>query len=48
LAQHGITNAALRLRKYSPELWQEATGKSVDELWADYIAELRTKQSAPK
>jgi hypothetical protein len=41
-------NAALRLRKYSPELWQEATGKSVDELWADYIAELRTKQSAPK
>lgn len=41
-------NAALRQRKYSPELFKEATGKTVDELWTDFIAELRAKQSAPK
>ncbi len=41
-------NTALRQRKYSPELFKEATGKTVDELWADFTAELRTKQSAPK
>ncbi len=41
-------NAALRQRKYSPELWKEATGKTVDELWADFTTELRAKQSAPK
>ncbi len=41
-------NAALRQRKYSPELFKEATGKTVDELWADFTAELRAKQGAPK
>jgi len=41
-------NAACRQRKYSPELWKEATGKTVDELWADYVAELRAKAAAPK
>lgn len=41
-------NAALRQRKYSPELWQTATGKTVDELWTDFTAEFRAKQAAPK
>lgn len=41
-------NAALRQRKYSPELFKEATGKTVDELWSDFAADLRTKQAAPK
>lgn len=31
-------NAAMREGKYRPELWQELTGKTVDELWADYVA----------
>jgi len=41
-------NAALRQHKYSREMWREITGKLVDELWADYIAELRAKSVAPK
>ena len=41
-------NAALRQHKYSREMWREITGKLVDELWADYIAELRAKSAAPK
>ncbi|MEQ2005225.1 MAG: basic secretory protein-like protein [Limisphaerales bacterium] len=41
-------NAALRQRKYSPELWKEATGKTVDELWTDFTAELRSKQAVEK
>lgn len=40
-------NAALRQRKYSPELWKAATGRTVDELWADFTGELRVKQAAP-
>ncbi len=36
-------NAALRQRKYSAELWKEAAGRTVDELWADFTAELRSR-----
>ncbi|MEN9572434.1 MAG: Peptidase of plants and bacteria [Verrucomicrobiota bacterium] len=51
--QHGpklVTklNAALRQRKYSPELFQSATGKSLDARWADFAVELRGQQSVPK
>ena len=38
-------NAACRQRKYSPELWKEATGKTLDDLWADFAAELRAKKA---
>jgi hypothetical protein len=34
-------NAAMRQGRYQPELWQEYTGMSVEELWADYIKTLR-------
>jgi hypothetical protein len=30
-------NEALREGRYLPSLWQEYTGKTVDELWAEYI-----------
>ncbi len=29
-------DAASRSHTYTPELWKEITGKTVDELWADY------------
>jgi hypothetical protein len=33
-------NAAMREGKYSPDLWKQYTGKSVDELWKLYVATL--------
>lgn len=33
-------NTAMREGKYAPELWKEHTGKTVDELWSDYIKTL--------
>lgn len=33
-------NAAMREGKYSEELWKESTGKTLDELWADYVQSL--------
>ncbi len=36
-------NAAMRQGRYSPELWKEFTGKTVDELWAEYIETLKKK-----
>ena len=30
-------NAAMRQGKYNPELWKQYTGKTVDELWDDYL-----------
>ncbi|HEV8606941.1 MAG TPA: basic secretory protein-like protein [Tepidisphaeraceae bacterium] len=36
-------NAAMRQGRYKPELWQEYTGQTVDELWAEYIETLRAK-----
>jgi hypothetical protein len=34
-------NTALREGKYTEELWKASTGKTVDELWADYLQTLR-------
>ncbi len=34
-------NAAMREGKYAPELWKEFTGKTVDELWEDYVKTLQ-------
>jgi hypothetical protein len=34
-------NEAMREGRYSPDLWKEYTGKTVDELWADYIETLK-------
>jgi len=34
-------NAAMREGKYSDDLWQEFTGKSAEELWAEYARTLR-------
>lgn len=39
-------NAAMREGRYSPELWKEYTGKSVDELWAAYMATLTGKTAS--
>jgi hypothetical protein len=37
-------NAAMREGKYTPELWKELTGKTVDELWEDYVQTLKGDQ----
>lgn len=34
-------NAVMRQGKYTPEVWKEHTGKTVDELWAEYVEELK-------
>lgn len=34
-------NAAMRQGRYRADLWKEHTGKTLDELWADYIQTLR-------
>ena len=34
-------NADMRNGKYSPELWKTYAGKSVDELWNEYMATLK-------
>lgn len=34
-------NAAMRDGRYSDELWKETTGKTVDELWGEYVETLR-------
>jgi hypothetical protein len=34
-------NAAMRDGEYGEALWKEYTGKTVDELWSDYIATLK-------
>ena len=36
-------NAAMRQGKYSADLWKEYTGKTVDELWADYVKTLEKR-----
>ncbi len=41
-------NAALRQRKYSHELFKDATGRTLDELWSDFTADLRVKQQGGK
>ena len=42
-------NTAMRQRTYSNEIFQEATGKSIDELWAQYTevrAEITRQEQA--
>jgi Peptidase of plants and bacteria len=39
-------NAALRVGKYRPELFQEATGKSLDDLWAEFIKQAKERGGA--
>jgi hypothetical protein len=36
-------NTAMREGKYPAELWKEYTGKTVDELWTDYVRMLRNR-----
>jgi hypothetical protein len=33
-------NTAMRQGKYAPELWKKYTGKTVDDLWAEYVKTL--------
>jgi len=40
-------NAAMRRGEYRDELWSEMTGKNVDDLWADFVGELRGPAEAP-
>ena len=37
-------NSAMRKGKYSPDLWKQYTGKTVDQLWADFIRTLNAKK----
>jgi hypothetical protein len=32
-------DAALRNREYRPEIFQEVTGKDIDALWTDFVAD---------
>ncbi len=41
-------NAAMREGKYAPELWKTYTGKTVDELWADYVKTLKKRITKPR
>jgi hypothetical protein len=34
-------NAAMREGKYTPEIWKEYTGFTVDELWEKYVKTLK-------
>lgn len=34
-------NAAMREDRYRPELWKTWTGKSIEELWSEYVATLK-------
>jgi hypothetical protein len=40
-------NAAMRQGRYSPDLWKEATGKSIDDLWVDYVVSLGGTRPPP-
>jgi hypothetical protein len=40
-------NAAMRQGKYSDDLWKQYTGKTAEELWADYLKTLE-KPSPPR
>ncbi len=39
-------SAAMRQGKYSADLWKQHTGKTVEELWAEYVATLKQKNAA--
>jgi len=36
-------NEAMRTGRYSAEIWKQRTGKTLDELWAEYIKTLKQK-----
>ena len=38
-------NAAMRQGKYRPALWKQWTGDDLDQLWAEYVATLRTEKA---
>jgi len=40
-------NAAMRQGRYSPELWKDCTGLSVQELWSEYVASLAVPGEPP-
>jgi hypothetical protein len=37
-------NATMRQGKYTPEFWKEQTGKTIDDLWAEFVKTLPPKQ----
>ncbi len=41
-------NEACRLGKYKPEIFKDATGKTVDELWDEFIADAKKDRAKPK
>ena len=41
-------NAALRAGSYKDELWKDATGKTLDELWSEFTDSLRKPQKEKK
>jgi len=41
-------NAAMRQNRYSPDLWKEFTGLSVQDLWSEYIKSLTETTRAAK
>lgn len=46
-AQTGVAKtfaSAIRNRQYTPELWKVQTGRTVDELWADYLKTLAPRR----
>jgi hypothetical protein len=41
-------NYALRQGRYSPDLWREFTGLSVQDLWSEYIKSLPESTTVPR
>ncbi len=39
-------NAAMRQGRYSPDLWKDCTGMSIQELWSEYVKSLASPASA--
>jgi hypothetical protein len=40
-------DSALRHNKYTPGIWTQRTHKSLDDLWAEFVADLRAPRKAP-
>lgn len=38
-------NAAMRQGRYSPRIWQDCTGKTVQELWTEYVSSVTAERS---
>jgi hypothetical protein len=41
-------NAAMRRGRYSPDLWKEFTGMSVQDLWSEYVKSLPESTRSPR